>query len=122
MSMRSVNLVIILFLLNASAGLMVASGYAADIGIDLDPGADDELDKANETAQNIQTGSSIGETLFGALAAAAKTVTTIFTVIFIAPLMFNNLGVPTWLTAFVFAPMYIIVGIDVLQVLTGRFG
>lgn len=121
MTRTSMNLVVILFLLNASAGLLVASGFAADIGIDLDPGADDELDTANETAQSIQTGSSIGETLFGALAAAGKTATTIFSVIFIAPLMFENLGVPTWITAFVFAPMYIIVGYDILNILTGRF-
>lgn len=121
MSMRSVNLVIILFLLNASAGLMVASGYAEDIGISLTPGADEELNTAEDTAQNVSAGSSIGQTLFGLLAAAAKTANTIFTVIFIAPIMFQNLGVPTWITTFVFAPMYIIVGIDILQILTGRF-
>lgn len=121
MSMRSVNLVIVLFLLNASAGLLVASGWSEDVGIDLNPGADDEIQTANETAQSVDAGSSIGQTLFGMLASAAKTVRTIFTVIFIAPIMFQNLGVPTWVTAFVFAPMYIIVGIDVLQVLTGRF-
>lgn len=122
MSMRSVNIVVILFLLNASAGLLVASGFAGDIGIDIDPGADDEIDAAESPAQNVSTGSSISQTLFGSLAAGAKTARSIFTVIFIAPIMFQNLGVPTWVTTFVFAPMYILVGVDILQILTGRFG
>jgi len=121
MALRSVNIAVILFLLNASAGLMVASGFAEDVGVDLDPGADDELEAVNSSSQNVSTGSSIGQTLFGTIAEAAKTAQTIFSIIFIAPIMFQNLGVPSFITAFVFAPMYIYVSVDILNVLTGRF-
>jgi len=121
MALRSVNIAVILFLLNASAGLMVASGFAEDVGVELDPGAGDELDAVNESSQNVSTGSSIGQTLFGTIAEVAKTAQSIFSIIFIAPIMFQNLGVPSFITAFVFAPMYIYVSVDILNVLTGRF-
>lgn len=116
----STRIVIFLLFLNAAAGAFVASGTAADWGISPTPGGDEALQTANETATSIQGSGGFGETLFGAFAGAANTFSAIFSVVFAGPLMIANLGVPAWLTGFVFAPAYILVGIDLVYILTQR--
>jgi len=54
------------------------------------------------------------------MVAAASSVSIIFEVALAGPTLFLNLGVPAPLVAFVAAPLYVIVGLDVLQVLSGR--
>lgn len=124
MSLREAAITVVLFLvlLNASAVAMNESGLSDNLGVNPNPGGDDEISSANESARNISATGGIGQTLFGALAAVADTFNSIGELIFAGPRMFINLGVPEYIVTFVFAPAYIIVGIAVADILTGRFG
>jgi hypothetical protein len=116
----STRIVIFLLFLNAGAGLMVQSGVAADWGVDPNPGGDAELEKANATAAEIDPSGGLGDTLFGLYNSIAGTFQTVLETATAGPTMLNNLGVPGYLTAFLFAPLYLIVGIDVVYLLTQR--
>jgi hypothetical protein len=117
---RSTNIVIFLLLLNASAGLLTASGVAADWGIQPDPGGDQQASAVNSEAQGLSPGKGGTETLFGLFITAANTFKGIFGFIFAGPLMLINLGLPSWLVTFVFAPQYVLVAVDLLYLFTGR--
>lgn len=114
--------VLFLFFMNGAAVMMEDSGLNDAMGVNPNPGGGDEIQSANQSAQNISATGGIGQTLFGALSAAADTVNTILGLVFAGPTMFGNLGVPAFITAFVFGPAYLIVGIAILDVITGRFG
>lgn len=116
----STRLVIFLLFLNAGAGAFVASGTAADWGVSPTVGGDDALQQANQSATSIQGDGGFAQTLFGAFAGAANAFEGIFSVVFAGPLMIANLGVPSWLVTFVFAPAYLLVGIDLVYILTQR--
>lgn len=118
----AITAVIILFMLNAGAVLMEDTGLAADMGVAPEPGGEDEIDAANSSAISIRAEGGIDETLFSAFTAVADTFNTVFAVLFAGPRMLNNLGVPDPITTFIFAPMYLIVGIAVADIITGRFG
>ena len=116
----STRIVIFLIFLNAAAGVMVSSGVAADWGVSPTPGGDEAIQEANETASSIQGSGGFGETLFGAFAGAANAFGDIFGLATAGPTMISNLGVPGWLTGFLFGPLYLLVGIDLVYILTQR--
>jgi hypothetical protein len=116
----STRVVVFLLFLNAAAGAFVASGAAGDWGISPTPGGDEVIEQANESATSIQGDGGFAQTLFGAFAGAANAFESIFAVVFAGPLMLSNLGVPGWLVGFVFAPAYLLVGIDLVYILTQR--
>jgi len=116
----STRIVIFLVLLNAAAGVMVQSGVANDWGISPTPGGGEAIEEANQTASEIKGSGGFGDTLFGAFAGAANAFGDIFGAATAGPTMLSNLGIPGWLVGFVFAPLYILIGIDLVFILTGR--
>lgn len=117
--MRSTNLVILLVLLNASAVMVGAIGLT-DIGYQPDIGGDAEIEQAETQAETISTERSALDQFVAGVIAAADTVATVFGVAIAGPTMLANLGVPAPVVAFLSAPIYIIVGLDILQVISGR--
>lgn len=117
----STKLTVFLVLLNASAGLVTAMGVAGDMGVSPDVGGDQEVQAANETAGQVESGGGFGDTLFGVFASIFNLFGTVFNLVFAGPTMLSNLGIPTPLVTFLFAPMYIIVAADLAYILSGRF-
>lgn len=116
----STRLLVLLFFLNAGANVFVASGVAADWGMQPDPGGDDELQSANETASEFRPSGGFADTLFGLYASVTGTFQNVIGVATAGPTMIANMGVPSWLTTFVFAPVYLLVAFDLVYLLTIR--
>lgn len=116
----STRVVIFLLFLNAGAVAIGQAGVAADMGISPVVGGDDAINQANQSASDISAGGGFAGTLFGLFTSAAGTMIDVFAVAFAGPTMLSNLGVPGWMVGFVFTPLYLLVGIDVIYVLTGR--
>lgn len=121
MSRISTSILVILILLNGSVGIMEASGLTEDIGVELDTGVGDSMDKAiNHATNGFNPGDGAGSTLFGLFVSAFYFLNTLFNAIFSAPAMFMNLGFPSWFVVPIFAPMYVIATLDLIYAATGR--
>lgn len=119
--MRSTNILIFLVALNASAVVIGAVGVGADLGYQPTIGGDGEIQNANESAANVEAQSdSAFDTFVGAVISAASTITTILGVVTAGPQMLINLGVPAFIVLPLATPLYILVGIDILQIISGR--
>lgn len=116
----STRIVFFLIFLNGAAHLLVASGVAADWGIEPSVGGDEELDRVNQTAKKLEPSGGGLSTLFGVFTAVAETGNSIFETITAGPDMIMAAGVPGWLVSFLFRGMYLIIGIDVIYMLSQR--
>lgn len=116
----STQLLLYFILMNAAANLLVASGVAADWGVEPDVGGDDALIQAQEEAEEARASRGVGSTLFTVFTLAADAVNALYAVVFAGPIMLQNAGVPSLITDFVAAPLQIIVVADVLYALSGR--
>jgi len=117
---KAMSIVIFAIFLNAVPGLMLASGVAADMGVDPSVGGDAQVQEANQEASNIEPSGGFGETLFTLYTSLGTTLQGVLGVLIGAELMFISLGVPDWLVAFIFAPKFIIFGAALIYVLAGR--
>jgi len=116
---RSANILMFLVFLNGAAALMGAAGVTDAMGVQPEVGGDETINQAQENSQNVSAGADAVQTTFiGNVVEAAKTAGKVFSVVYAGPQMISNLGVPTWLTAFIFGPMYFVVALDVLSVFT----
>jgi hypothetical protein len=118
--MRSTNVLVFLVLLNSAAVFAATLPVTGDLGYAPTIGGDQQIDDAQTAGQEIQSDRSSLDQFVGGILAAANTVTTMFGVVVAGPLMLTNLGVPEALVTFVAAPLYIFVGLDILQILSGR--
>ena len=119
----STQIVVYLILMNATAGVLAASGVAADLGIGAQPGGGEQVGFVNDKASpdNINPGGGAGGTLFGLFTSVGATLKQVFVMATVGgPMMLSNLGVPVWLVTFIFAPVYLIAGADLLYVYSGR--
>lgn len=109
-----------LVLLNASAGLITASGLGAALNVNPEIGGDGKIDGAEASAEEIKPSQGNLDTLYSLFVSTTGTMEDIFTIITYGPQMLMNLGVPTWIVGFVGAPATFIVAMDVVHFLTGR--
>lgn len=116
----STRIVIFLVFFNLAASMVMASGLGAAWGVAPNPGGDDEIDAANAEAEQVEPSGGFGETLFMMYNSIADTFNAIVRVVFAGPTMLTNVGIPAWFTTFLFGPMYILVGLDIMYALTGR--
>lgn len=117
----STAVLIFLLLLNGSATMMTASGLAGDIGVNPNPGLNDEMDSiVTDSKDAFNPNSGVGDTLFAMFGAAFSAFKLLIQGVFSAPTMFVNLGFPSWFVIPVFAPMYFVVTLDLIYVATGR--
>jgi len=123
---RPVTTLAIFFVtLNAFAGMLVGTGAAADMGLDTRVGGDDSVQDANEEAQQFESGSPSGETLFGMYNVLSDSLGTIFGVIFPGLRMLYNAGAPAFLvggpsTIGFLPPIFsLMLGITVISFLRG---
>jgi hypothetical protein len=118
--MRSTNILIILVLLNSSAVLVGTLPVSGDLGYQPSIGGSEEITKAQSAGQEIKSERSSLDQFVGGIIAAASTISTMLGVVVAGPRMLINLGAPAALVTFLAAPMYVIVGLDLLQILSGR--
>lgn len=116
----STRVLIFLIFLNAAATAFSASGVAADWGIEPDPGGDAQLANVEENASSFQPSGGFAATLYGLYASVTGVFQNVIGVATAGPTMIGNLGVPGWVTAFAFAPLYLLVAIDLVYLLTIR--
>lgn len=120
MGRASTQIVIVLVLMTAASNAIMASGVGAALGVAPTTGAQGEIDDVQDSADSIQPSQGPTETLFSLYNSVTGVFNNIYGVIFAAPLMLINIGVPTWLTTFLFAPAVVIVAADIAHLLTGR--
>jgi len=54
--------------------------------------------------------------------AAISLVVDLLAIAFAGPVLFSNLGVPDFIVTFLFAPLYLVVAIDIVAILRGDSG
>jgi len=118
--MRSTNILIILVALNSAALLVGAVGVGQDVGYQPTVGGDSQIDDANSSADSVSSNRGAFDSFVGAVITAAQTLMTIFGVVTAGPRMVMNLGVPSAIVVPLAAPLYILVGIDLLEIISGR--
>lgn len=116
----AVNVAILLMFVNASAGVVVASGTAADLGVTPSVGGDNAVQDANDAAKNIEISGGFASTLYVLYTSVTGPVRMIVGLVFGGPIMLASIGVPGWLLDFIFAPQYIVVGGAIIYTLTQR--
>lgn len=118
----STHIVFVMIILTASSNMMVASGVAEDIGIAPQPGQDDLINTVKNDADidDPNPGGGGGDTLFGLFTSTANIVNKLYRIAFAADIMFQNIGVPAFVTAFLFKLVPFLAAIDILYVFTGR--
>lgn len=118
----STHIVLFMIIMTASANMMVASGTAEDIGIAPQPGQDDLIKTVENdpSIDNPNPGGGGGDTLFGLFTSTANIVNKLYRIAFAADIMFQNIGVPGFVTAFLFKLIPFLAAIDLLYVFTGR--
>lgn len=117
---KTTKLVVFLIMLHAAAGLLSASGVAADMGVLPDPGGDKRVGDAQSAAESVKAEGGIADTLFALYTSVTDSIRTVFNTVFALEIMLANLGIPVYVTAFLAAPVPIIVGMDIVYALTGR--
>jgi hypothetical protein len=118
--MRSTNILIFLVALNASAVVLGAAGLSGELGYQPSIGGDDDIAEANQTAGDVSAERGAFDAFVGAVISAAESLITIFSVVTAGPQMLVNLGAPKFVIFPFSTLLYILVGIDVYQVLSGR--
>lgn len=115
----SVKIVVMLMFLNAGAELLRAAGIAQAMGIN-DPGAAAEMNDATSSARDITASGGGLDTLYQLYITATQGVSAIFEFVWSGPSMLINIGVPEPIVVFLFAPLAVVVGIDIVYYLTAR--
>jgi len=120
----SILILMFLILMNATVGLLGAAGVYEAAGVQPSIQTDGSIEDTKQNLSDVspETGSGgVPGSFVGAVTGLASSVVPVITSIFAAPLMFRSLGVPDIIVGFVFSPLYLIVGVDVINFITGRF-
>lgn len=122
MARATLYIAIFLILMNLTAGAFAASGAYDDWGVGLDPGGDEAVEAANESASSVRAqGEGTAQTLFTLFVSVTSGfMDAVLLGVAGGPIMLHNLGFPTWLNTLIFGPMYVIVAADVAHFLIGR--
>jgi hypothetical protein len=119
---RSISILVFLIFLNSTATLLGAAGVTDALGVEPAIQDDGALDRAEQSAERIepaQDQSSLGS-FVGITTGVINQLEAVITAPVAAPLMLTSLGVPSIITGFVFAPMYLLVTVDLIYYITGR--
>jgi hypothetical protein len=115
------QIVVVLVLLNASAAFAGSTAVGQDLGVQPTTGAEAEIQAANESIESNTFQQSSEDELIGSITGSVSgPIRQVFNLVFAAPRMFINLGAPTGLVAVFAAPLYIVVGLNIFSILTGR--
>lgn len=105
--------------INLSSGVVIQSGFAEAVGIEHTMAGDEQVDEAQEEAQDINTGTESQNTLFGMYNAVTSTLGTISSVVTAGPAMLNQLGLPSILTNMIAVLVTVVYGMGIAQFIRG---
>lgn len=113
------KLTMLVVIANAAAFMLAAGGAVEVYGINPQTGVDEQVEETNKSAQQIQDNQSVLESVVGTVQTAMNAFTKLLAAPFAAPTLMLNLGVPGFITAFIWAPLYIAVSIDFIGIIRG---
>ena len=114
------TLTIILVMSNASAGFLLTAGVADVWGISPETGIGSEVARGQESAEAVGSGPvGLIDAMGGATIAAVDAITGTFSIMFAAPTLLLNMGIPAFIVTFAFAPLYIAAAFDIASILRG---
>jgi len=114
------KITIMMIALNASIAFLGAAGAGAVWGINMETGIGDTVDQVQNSAEKIGSGPvGLIEAVTGMAIAAISLVVDLVEIAFAGPRLFQNLGVPKWITSFIFGPLYLVVALDMVAILRG---
>ena len=117
------KITIMMLALNAAVAFLGAAGAAEALGVQQETGLSDTVAQVQESAEEIGSGPvGLIEAVTGMAIAAITLVTDLLEIAFAAPVLFGNLGVPDFIVSFLFAPLYLVVAIDIVAILRGDSG
>lgn len=119
MARPSTTFVIFLVAVNLMAGLMMAQGIDTMLGLDATVGESDELERATNETRSVNTGTSLGDTLFGMYNTLARGVGAIFQFVFPGLNMLYRAGVPLYITNLLGTVFSFVIAFDVLSYIRG---
>lgn len=115
------KLVVFMVCVAAAATVMQASGLTAELGQQPNPGVQDNVNDSQEDLKQYSASREQGETSFiGSVISGVDKAIDSFKLVFALYPMLKNLGMPSWLAAFISAPVYFSFGLFVLYLITGR--
>jgi hypothetical protein len=115
--MRSTNLILFLILLNASAGIVAATGPT---NLSPSTGGSDVIVRAQGDVVERETNQPTSEEIIGSFFGLGKLIQAIDDIIFAGPNMLQMLGMPNILVTGFKTSVIFIVGFDVAEAVTGR--
>lgn len=116
----AMNVVILMLFINGVPNLLLASGVAADLGIDPAVSGDQAIKEGNNAMQNVKVDGGFASTLFTLYTSVTGPVRTVMAILFGAPVMLASIGIPSWVLSFLFLPQYMVVGGTVIYMLASR--
>lgn len=121
MTRITTTILILLVLANGSATIMSTSGLSEDLGVELNPGIDEEMDKVvDEMKKGFSPSTTIVESLLSMLVAFGRLFLVLIEGMFAAPTMLINLGFPDYIVTVFFAPAYIVSTLELGSMMIGR--
>ena len=116
----AINVAVFLLFVNGAAGVMVASGTAADMGVTPSISGDETVADANNAVKTIRVSGGFASTLYALYTSVTGPVKALLGLVFGGPIILASIGIPGWLLNFVFLPQYFVVGGTVIYTLTQR--
>jgi hypothetical protein len=115
--MRSTNLILFLILLNASAGIVAATGPT---NLSPSAGGSDVIVRAEGEIVERESNQPSSEEIIGSFFGLGKLLQSIDQVLFAGPNMLQRLGMPAILVTGFKTAVIFIAGFDVAEAVTGR--
>lgn len=113
-------LTIMLVVANAAGGFLIAAGAGQVYDMSPEPGVDDEVQRANENAREIQDEQlGAAESVVGPTITGIDAIDALLSAPFAAPILLLNLGIPQFIVEFTFAPLYVAASIDIAFMIRG---
>lgn len=120
---RPPEIMLFIILVVSMAGAMNASGLSQDFGVQPETGIEDEVNDTQEVLQDrdYEANREKGEVNFiGSVFASVDKVVGAFVLVYELKAMMINVGLPGWLATFLASPIFLILGIFMLYMISGR--
>lgn len=114
------SIVMFYFWLTAAANLLMETGVAQSMGVSTSLSAGEKLVAAEESLRSIEASGIAVESLVGVFVAVAKVMEALAAGLTAGPRLLLNLGIPSPLVVFLFAPMPLLAGRLIIYALSGR--
>lgn len=118
---RPVTTLVVFFIaFNLFAGMLMATGVASMMGLNAEVGGDDAVNKRVQNSEDVDSGTSTGDTLFGMYNVLSTQLGGFFGAIFPGLNMLNRAGVPQFITGGFLGPLFsIAIFVDIVSFLRG---